>query len=369
MNGILSRPPGGRIVVPCISGWTAEHRASRPFSIDDAGAPAASATRAYRPIVRGRAGRSRIRTSGARRWPARSPTSALRAEGARRGEGGRVFRPDAWRGRPRPIGQAGPPGDPAQRRSGAAEAAASLARTIPHLAGVVGVKPMPGFTGPKLLWLARHEPEHRRRNRLRARAEGLSASRPLRRARDRHERRRRKLDAGRGGAGLVGRGDRRLRSGSGLGAAARRGLGRGRRDPSQRRREFGLPHGRVVAAGGGDAAVGAVGLGAIAPGEAFISLGTASQLIVATDRYLSAPEKLVHSFAHALPGRWYAMAAMLNGAGALAFAAGCSARRPTRSNVRRPRAIRGPARSCSCPISPASGRRSTILTRAAFSSA
>ncbi len=45
------------------------------------------------------------------------------------------------------------------------------------------------------------------------------------------------------------------------------------------------------------------------------------QLIVSTDRYLSAPDRLVHSFAHALPGRWYAMAAMLNGAGALAFAA------------------------------------------------
>jgi xylulokinase len=66
--------------------------------------------------------------------------------------------------------------------------------------------------------------------------------------------------------------------------------------------------------------VGAVGLGAIAPGEAFVSLGTATQLIVATDRFMSAPEKLVHSFAHALPNRWYAMAAMLNGAGALAFA-------------------------------------------------
>ena len=50
------------------------------------------------------------------------------------------------------------------------------------------------------------------------------------------------------------------------------------------------------------------------------SLGTAAQLIVAADRYLSAPARLVHSFAHALPGRWYAMAAMLNGAGALAFA-------------------------------------------------
>ena len=84
---------------------------------------------------------------------------------------------------------------------------------------------------------------------------------------------------------------------------------------------LGLPREAVVAAGGGDAAVGAVGLGAIRPGDAFISLGTATQLIVASDHYRGAPEKLVHSFAHALPGRWYRMAAMLNGAGALAFAA------------------------------------------------
>ena len=64
-----------------------------------------------------------------------------------------------------------------------------------------------------------------------------------------------------------------------------------------------------------------MGLGAIAPGESdSISLGTATQLIVAIGHYMSAPEKLVHSFAHALPNRWYAMAAMLNGAGALAFA-------------------------------------------------
>jgi xylulokinase len=83
---------------------------------------------------------------------------------------------------------------------------------------------------------------------------------------------------------------------------------------------LGVPRGVLMAAGGGDAAAGAIGLGAIAPGEAFISLGTATQLIVATDRYMSAPEQLVHSFAHALPNRWYAMAAMLNGAGALAFA-------------------------------------------------
>ena len=41
--------------------------------------------------------------------------------------------------------------------------AAELARDFPHLAGIVGVKPMPGFTGPKLLWVGRHEPEIRGR--------------------------------------------------------------------------------------------------------------------------------------------------------------------------------------------------------------
>jgi xylulokinase len=63
-----------------------------------------------------------------------------------------------------------------------------------------------------------------------------------------------------------------------------------------------------------------VALGAVRPGDAFISLGTACQWVIASDAYRAAPEKLVHSFAHALPGRWYRMAAMLNGAGALAFA-------------------------------------------------
>ena len=77
----------------------------------------------------------------------------------------------------------------------------------------------------------------------------------------------------------------------------------------------------VVAAGGGDAAVGALGVGATRPGDAFISLGTASQMIVVSDVYRAAPERLTHSFAHALPRRWYRMAAMLNGAGALAFVA------------------------------------------------
>ena len=195
-----------------------------------------------------------------------------------------------------------------------------LACEHPELARIVGVKPMPGFTGPKLKWIARHEPDNRRRvalvlapkDYLRLKLGGDLAT-------DMSDAAGMWLldEAARAWspeAFLACEGDPawapRLIEGS---AAA------GRIAPRVAD-ALGLPRGGVLAAGGGDAAVGAIGLGAIGPGEGFISLGTATQLIVATGRYLSAPEKLVHSFAHALPDRWYAMAAMLNGAGALAFA-------------------------------------------------
>jgi xylulokinase len=76
----------------------------------------------------------------------------------------------------------------------------------------------------------------------------------------------------------------------------------------------------VVAGGAGDAAAGAVGLGAIEEGTAFVSLGTSGQLFATTARFRAAPETLVHAFCHAVPERWFHMAAMLNGASCLAFA-------------------------------------------------
>lgn len=51
-----------------------------------------------------------------------------------------------------------------------------------------------------------------------------------------------------------------------------------------------------------------------AVGDAFISLGTSSQLLLTTADYRLNPGALVHALADALPGRWFQMAAMLNGA-------------------------------------------------------
>jgi len=202
----------------------------------------------------------------------------------------------------------------------AAAEAAELALRHPDLAAIVGVKPMAGFIGPKLLWLKRHEPESRRR------IDAVLCPKDYLRLELTGERATDMSDAA--GGWMLDEAARRWSSEAIAACEAECAWAPPLLEGSAAAGEIrpaiadalGLPRGAVIAAGGGDAAVGAIGLGAIAPGEAFISLGTATQLIVATDRYLSAPEKLVHSFAHALPARWYAMAAMLNGAGALAFA-------------------------------------------------
>jgi xylulokinase len=195
-----------------------------------------------------------------------------------------------------------------------------LARDYPDLARLVGVKPMPGFTGPKLKWVARHEPDHRRL------INSILSPKDYLRLKLSGERGSDMSDAA--GTWLLDEAKRAwspeafdaCNADPGWAPPLFEGSAPAGRIRPEAAGALGLPRGVLLAAGGGDAAAGAVGLGATSPGEAFISLGTATQLIVATDRYMSAPEKLVHAFAHALPKRWYAMAAMLNGAGALAFA-------------------------------------------------
>ena len=82
---------------------------------------------------------------------------------------------------------------------------------------------------------------------------------------------------------------------------------------------LGLRAGIPVAGGGGDAAAGAVGIGAVNEGDAFASLGTSGQLFVSTEAYRPAPGTAVHCYAHCVPQRWFQMACMLNGASPLAW--------------------------------------------------
>ncbi|HEX3983397.1 MAG TPA: xylulokinase, partial [Acidisoma sp.] len=81
---------------------------------------------------------------------------------------------------------------------------------------------------------------------------------------------------------------------------------------------FGLSPSVVVAGGAGDTLAGGLGIGVVEDGRAFVALGTSGQVFVATNRFRPAPQQAVHSFCHCVPGRWSAMAAVLNGASALA---------------------------------------------------
>jgi len=194
------------------------------------------------------------------------------------------------------------------------------AAECPELDGlreVTGNAAMPGFTAPKLLWVRRHEPAIFAATRLvllpkaylrlclcGEAAEDMSdASGTLWldvAARD-------WSDAALGATGLSRAHMPRLVEGN---AAT------GRLHPALAAR-WGMATRPVIAGGAGDNAASAVGLGAVRPGDAFLSLGTSGVLWATTDRFRPNPARFVHAFCHALPGLWHQMSVHLSAAGSL----------------------------------------------------
>ncbi len=72
-----------------------------------------------------------------------------------------------------------------------------------------------------------------------------------------------------------------------------------------------------VAAGAGDQAAGALGVGVDRPGPASVVIGTSGVVFTALDAFAADPEARVHAFCHAVPGAWHAMGVMLSAAGSL----------------------------------------------------
>ena len=79
----------------------------------------------------------------------------------------------------------------------------------------------------------------------------------------------------------------------------------------------GLKAGTPVAAGGGDQAAQAVGVGAVEPGIVGLTVGTSGVVFATTPSALIEPEGRLHAFCHAVPDMWHFMGVMLSAAGSL----------------------------------------------------
>lgn len=79
----------------------------------------------------------------------------------------------------------------------------------------------------------------------------------------------------------------------------------------------GLAAGTPVVGGGGDQAAGAVGNGIVEPGIISSTVGTSGVVFAFADQPVVDSKLRVHTFCHAVPGKWHVMGVMLSAGGSL----------------------------------------------------
>jgi xylulokinase len=178
---------------------------------------------------------------------------------------------------------------------------------LARLIQLTGNRALTGFTAPKLLWLRRHEPETYARvahvllpkDYVRLRLTGEHA-----------------IDVADASGTLLFDVARRRWSEEMLAALEL--------DPEWLPRTLESPEvsgttsaGTPVAAGAGDQAAAALGVGVDRPGPVSVVLGTSGVVFAALPEFAADPQARVHAFCHAVPGSWHAMGVMLSAAGSL----------------------------------------------------
>jgi xylulokinase len=201
---------------------------------------------------------------------------------------------------------------------------AELEAAVPALRAITGNAAMPGFTAPKLLWVRQHEPE------LFARISRVLLPKAWLRWRLCGEAIEDMSDAS--GTLWLDVEQRRwsteLLAACGLDESQMPRLVEGSAAAGELRAEWvarwGFEHTPILAGGAGDNAAGALALGAVHPGDAFLSLGTSGVLWVTTGRHAAAPQRGVHAFCHAVPRTWHQMGVLLSAAASLAWWSNCA---------------------------------------------
>ena len=182
---------------------------------------------------------------------------------------------------------------------------------LERLIGLTGNRALTGFTAPKLLWLRAHEPD------VYGRVAHLLLPKDYVRLRLTGEHATDVADA----------------SGTLLFDVAARAWSREVVDALELPREWLPPalespdvsgrtaRGVPVAAGAGDQAAAALGVGVDRPGPVSVVLGTSGVVFAALAGYAADRHARVHAFCHAVPGTWEAMGVMLSAAGSLQWVA------------------------------------------------
>jgi xylulokinase len=197
---------------------------------------------------------------------------------------------------------------------------AALEAAVPSSRAIVGNLAMPGFTAPKLMWLRTHEPT------VFARVETVLLPKDYIRlcmtgdkASDLSD------SAGTLWLDVAARDWSDAMLGAcDLSRAHMPTLFEGCSVAGSLRPEIAARWGMAcvpVAAGAGDNAAGAIGVGVIDEGDALLSLGTSGVIFAVTNSFRPKPERAVHAFCHCLPERWHQMSVHLSAASCIDWAA------------------------------------------------
>jgi xylulokinase len=183
---------------------------------------------------------------------------------------------------------------------------------LPSLRQIAGNIAMPGFTAPKIAWVRKHEPQ------VYEKIAKVLLPKAYIRLLLTGEHVEDMSDA----AGTlwldVGKRDwsDQLLAVTGLDRSHMPRLVEGSQSSGTLKRELAQRWGMdglvVVAGGAGDNAASACGIGAIRPGEGFVSLGTSGVLFVSNERFSPNTEGAVHAFCHAIPDTWHQMGVILS---------------------------------------------------------
>lgn len=199
-----------------------------------------------------------------------------------------------------------------------AEECRQLESREPQSRRITGNLAMPGFTAPKLLWVAKHEPE------VFSRIAQVLLPKDSLRLRMTGEHATDLSDAS--GTLWLDVGSRAwseaMLAACGLERRHVPALYEGPEPTGQLRSDVAEAWGmkRVpVVAGAGDQAAGAAGAGVVRPGDALLALGTSGVYFVSGERFQPDPERAVHAFCHCLPGRWHQMSVILSAASCISW--------------------------------------------------